>query len=86
MQNNTQKQLEFPTVMGQPYEKLPDDLFIPPNALEFTVVVSSWTPSVQIDKSGRHTSSLEGGWECILRILARGFPTRLRIFIIHKQI
>lgn len=34
MQNNTQKQLEFPTVMGQPYEKLPDDLFIPPNALE----------------------------------------------------
>ena len=27
-------QLEFPMVMGQPYETLPDDLFIPPNALE----------------------------------------------------
>ena len=34
MQNITQTQLEFPTVMGQPYETLPDDLFIPPNALE----------------------------------------------------
>ena len=34
MQNNTQTQLEFPTVMGQPYETIPDDLFIPPNALE----------------------------------------------------
>ena len=34
MQNTTQTQLEFPTVMGQPYEVIPDDLFIPPNALE----------------------------------------------------
>ena len=34
MQNNTQTQLEFPTVMGQPYETIPEDLFIPPNALE----------------------------------------------------
>ena len=34
MQNNTQTQLELPTVMGQPYETIPDDLFIPPNALE----------------------------------------------------
>ena len=34
MQNITQTQLEFPTVMGQPYEVIPDDLFIPPNALE----------------------------------------------------
>ena len=34
MQNTTQTQLEFPTVMGQPYESIPDDLFIPPNALE----------------------------------------------------
>jgi len=34
MQNSTQIQLEFPTVMGQPFEKLPEDLFIPPNALE----------------------------------------------------
>ena len=34
MINVTQKQLEFPMVMGQPYETLPDDLFIPPNALE----------------------------------------------------
>ena len=34
MINGTQTQLEFPMVMGQPYETLPDDLFIPPNALE----------------------------------------------------
>jgi segregation and condensation protein A len=34
MQNITQTQLEFPMVMGQPYETIPDDLFIPPNALE----------------------------------------------------
>ena len=34
MQNSTQIRLEFPTVMGQPFEKLPEDLFIPPNALE----------------------------------------------------
>ena len=34
MQNTNQAQLEFPIVMGQPYEIIPDDLFIPPNALE----------------------------------------------------
>ena len=34
MQNTNQAQLEFPMVMGQPYEIIPDDLFIPPNALE----------------------------------------------------
>ena len=34
MQNNNIAQLEIPTVMGQQFEKLPDDLFIPPNALE----------------------------------------------------
>ena len=34
MQNTNQTQLEFPIVMGQPYEIIPDDLFIPPNALE----------------------------------------------------
>ena len=34
MINSTQTQLEIPMVMGQPYETLPDDLFIPPNALE----------------------------------------------------
>ena len=34
MQNNNLAQLELPTVMGQEYEEMPDDLFIPPNALE----------------------------------------------------
>ena len=34
MQNTNQAQLEFPIVMGQSYEIIPDDLFIPPNALE----------------------------------------------------
>ena len=34
MQNNNLAQLEFPTVMGQQFEEMPDDLFIPPNALE----------------------------------------------------
>ena len=34
MQNYNIAQLEIPTVMGQQFEKLPDDLFIPPNALE----------------------------------------------------
>ena len=34
MQNNNLAQLEFPTVMGQEYEEMPNDLFIPPNALE----------------------------------------------------
>ena len=34
MQNNNIAQLEIPTVMGQQFEELPDDLFIPPNALE----------------------------------------------------
>ena len=29
-----QTQLEIPLVMGQPLDKLPDDLFIPPNAFE----------------------------------------------------
>ena len=34
MQYNNLAQLELPTVMGYQYEELPDDLFIPPNALE----------------------------------------------------
>ena len=34
MLNNNINQLEFPTYMGEKFEKLPDDLFIPPNALE----------------------------------------------------
>ena len=34
MQNNNLAQLEFPTVMGQQFEEMPEDLFIPPNALE----------------------------------------------------
>ena len=34
MQNNNLAQLEIPTVMGQQFDRLPDDLFIPPNALE----------------------------------------------------
>ena len=34
MDNIQQTQLEIPLVMGQPLEKLPDDLFIPPNAFE----------------------------------------------------
>ena len=34
MQNNNLAQLEFPTVMGQQFQEMPDDLFIPPNALE----------------------------------------------------
>ena len=34
MQNNNLAQLELPTLMGQRFEDMPDDLFIPPNALE----------------------------------------------------
>ena len=34
MQNNNLAQLELPTVMGHQFEDIPDDLFIPPNALE----------------------------------------------------
>jgi segregation and condensation protein A len=34
MQNNNLAQLELPTVMGRQFEDIPDDLFIPPNALE----------------------------------------------------
>ena len=34
MDSIQQTQLEIPLVMGQPLEQLPDDLFIPPNALE----------------------------------------------------
>ena len=33
MHNNI-AQLELPTFMGEKFDKLPDDLFIPPNALE----------------------------------------------------
>jgi segregation and condensation protein A len=33
MHNNI-AQLELPTYMGDKFDKLPDDLFIPPNALE----------------------------------------------------
>ena len=34
MQNYNLAQLELPTVMGEQFKELPDDLFIPPNALE----------------------------------------------------
>ena len=34
MQNNNLAQLELPTVMGKQFAEIPDDLFIPPNALE----------------------------------------------------
>ena len=34
MQNNNLAQLEIPTLMGQQFHRLPEDLFIPPNALE----------------------------------------------------
>ena len=34
MQNYNLAQLELPTVMGEQFRELPDDLFIPPNALE----------------------------------------------------
>ena len=34
MQHNSLAQLEIPVVMGNHLEQLPDDLFIPPNALE----------------------------------------------------
>ena len=34
MLDNNIAQLELPTYMGEKFEKLPDDLFIPPNALE----------------------------------------------------
>ena len=34
MLTNNINQLEFPSYMGEKFEKLPDDLFIPPNALE----------------------------------------------------
>ena len=33
-QNLVNPQLELPMVMGRPFEELPEDLFIPPNALE----------------------------------------------------
>ena len=34
MQNNNLAQLELPTLMGEQFSELPEDLFIPPNALE----------------------------------------------------
>ena len=34
MQNNSLRQLEIPVVKENHLEELPDDLFIPPNALE----------------------------------------------------
>ena len=34
MQNNNLAQLELPTLLGRQFEDIPDDLFIPPNALE----------------------------------------------------
>ena len=34
MQNYNLAQLQLPTVMGEQFKELPDDLFIPPNALE----------------------------------------------------
>ena len=34
MQNNNLAQLELPTLLGRHFEDIPDDLFIPPNALE----------------------------------------------------
>ena len=34
MQNNNLAQLELPTLMGHQFEEIPDDLFIPPYALE----------------------------------------------------
>jgi segregation and condensation protein A len=34
MQNNNLAQLELPTLMGDQFSELPEDLFIPPNALE----------------------------------------------------
>ena len=34
MQNLPNSQLELPMVMGRPFEEFPEDLFIPPNALE----------------------------------------------------
>ena len=37
MQNYNLAQLELPTVMGEQFKELPDDLFIPPNALEICV-------------------------------------------------
>ena len=37
MQNNNLAQLEILTVMGQQFDRLPEDLFIPPNALELSL-------------------------------------------------
>ena len=37
MQNIAKNQLEFPLVKGQPFDSIPDDLFIPPNALELVL-------------------------------------------------
>ena len=34
MQNNNLAQLELPALLGRQFEDIPDDLFIPPNALE----------------------------------------------------
>tara|TARA_B100001250_G_scaffold187136_1_gene160840 strand:- start:1536 stop:2330 length:795 start_codon:yes stop_codon:yes gene_type:complete len=41
MQINNLAQLELPTVMGHQYEEMPDDLFIPPNALEISLELFS---------------------------------------------
>ncbi len=41
MQYNNLAQLELPTVMGHQYEELPDDLFVPPNALEICLELFS---------------------------------------------
>ena len=37
MQNIAKNQLEIPLVKGQPFDSIPDDLFIPPNALELVL-------------------------------------------------
>ena len=41
MQNNSLAQLQIPLVIGNHIEKLPEDLFIPPNALE--VILESFS-------------------------------------------
>ncbi|MEL0238738.1 MAG: segregation/condensation protein A, partial [Gammaproteobacteria bacterium] len=37
MQNIAKNQLEIPLVKGQPFDSIPDDLFIPPNAFELVL-------------------------------------------------
>ena len=52
MQNNSLAQLQIPLVIGNHIEKLPEDLFIPPNALE---VILESTPILNQKRRHRYS-------------------------------